>query len=277
MKTEDIVRLALQEDIGDGDHTSLATIPEKATGKAVLLAKDTGIIAGIEIAREVFRQVDRNVEMDVLISDGNSIRKGDKIFLVSGKARSLLTAERTALNFLQRMSGIATFTRTLADKLKGTQARLLDTRKTTACNRTLEKMAVRLGGRYNHRFGLYDMIMIKDNHIDFAGGIDKAVRATHSYLKEKGKNLKIEIEVRNLKELYKVLEIGGVDRIMLDNFTPEDLKKAVGIIDGKYETEASGNINLSNIREYAQTGVDFISVGAVTHQIKSLDLSLKAI
>jgi nicotinate-nucleotide pyrophosphorylase (carboxylating) len=203
MKTEDIVRLALQEDIGDGDHTSLATIPEKATGKAVLLAKDTGIIAGIEIAREVFRQVDRNVEMDVLISDGNSIRKGDKIFLVSGKARSLLTAERTALNFLQRMSGIATFTRTLADKLKGTQARLLDTRKTTACNRTLEKMAVRLGGGYNHRFGLYDMIMIKDNHIDFAGGIDKAVRATHSYLKEKGKNLKIEIEVRNLKELYK--------------------------------------------------------------------------
>jgi nicotinate-nucleotide pyrophosphorylase (carboxylating) len=255
----------------------LATIPEQAEGEAVLLAKDTGIIAGIEVAREVFRQVDRDVKMDVLISDGNSIRKGDKIFLVSGKARSLLTAERTALNFLQRMSGIATFTRTLADKLKGTPARLLDTRKTTACNRTLEKMAVRLGGGYNHRFGLYDMIMIKDNHIDFAGGIEQAISATNQYLKEKEKELKIEIEVRNFEELHEVLHVGSIDRIMLDNFTPEDLKKAVALINGKYETEASGNINSENIRQYAETGVDYISVGALTHQIKSLDLSLKAI
>jgi nicotinate-nucleotide pyrophosphorylase (carboxylating) len=277
MKIEEIVNLALREDIGDGDHTSLATIPEQAEGEAVLLAKDTGIIAGIEVAREVFRQVDRDVKMDVLISDGNSIRKGDKIFLVSGKARSLLTAERTALNFLQRMSGIATFTRTLADKLKGTQARLLDTRKTTACNRTLEKMAVRLGGGYNHRFGLYDMIMIKDNHIDFAGGIEQAISATNQYLKEKEKELKIEIEVRNFEELHEVLHVGSIDRIMLDNFTPEDLKKAVTLINGKYETEASGNINSENIRQYAETGVDYISVGALTHQIKSLDLSLKAI
>lgn len=277
MKIEEIVNLALREDIGDGDHTSLATIPEQAEGEAVLLAKDTGIIAGIEVAREVFRQVDRDVKMDVLISDGNSIRKGDKIFLVSGKARSLLTAERTALNFLQRMSGIATFTRTLADKLKGTPARLLDTRKTTACNRTLEKMAVRLGGGYNHRFGLYDMIMIKDNHIDFAGGIEQAISATNQYLKEKEKELKIEIEVRNFEELHEVLHVGSIDRIMLDNFTPEDLKKAVALINGKYETEASGNINSENIRQYAETGVDYISVGALTHQIKSLDLSLKAI
>jgi nicotinate-nucleotide pyrophosphorylase (carboxylating) len=277
MKIEEIVNLALREDIGDGDHTSLATIPEQSEGEAVLLAKDTGIIAGIEVAREVFRQVDRDVKMDVLINDGNSIRKGDKIFLVSGKARSLLTAERTALNFLQRMSGIATFTRTLADKLKGTQARLLDTRKTTACNRTLEKMAVRLGGGYNHRFGLYDMIMIKDNHIDFAGGIEQAISATNQYLKEKEKELKIEIEVRNFEELHEVLHVGSIDRIMLDNFTPEDLKKAVTLINGKYETEASGNINSENIRQYAETGVDYISVGALTHQIKSLDLSLKAI
>ena len=277
MKIEEIVRLALQEDIGDGDHTSLATIPEQATGKAVLIAKDTGVLAGIEVAREVFRQVDNAVKMEILINDGNTIIKGDQAFIVSGKARSLLTAERTALNFLQRMSGIATFTRNMADELEGTRARLLDTRKTTACNRTLEKMAVKLGGGYNHRFGLYDMIMIKDNHIDFAGGIEQAINATHHYLKEKGKDLKIEIEVRNFEELNEVLRIGAVDRIMLDNFTPEDLKKAVEIIDRRYETEASGNINLETIREYAETGVDYISVGALTHHIKSLDLSLKAI
>ncbi len=277
MQIEEIVELALKEDIGDGDHTSLATIPEEAIGKAVLLAKDNGIIAGIEVVREVFRQVDPSVRMEVLIKDGNTIYEGDKVFYVSGKARSLLTAERTALNFLQRMSGIATFTRKLVDQLEGTHTRLLDTRKTTACNRTVEKMAVRLGGGYNHRFGLYDMIMIKDNHVDFSGGIEKAIKATHNYLKKKEKNLKIEIEVRNFGELDEVLHTGRVDRIMLDNFSPEDLKKAIALIDGKYETEASGNINLGNIREYALTGVNFISVGAVTHQIKSLDLSLKAI
>ncbi|RLD47734.1 MAG: carboxylating nicotinate-nucleotide diphosphorylase [Bacteroidetes bacterium] len=277
MHIEEIVRLALKEDIGDGDHTSLATIPEDATGEAVLTAKDQGIIAGIDVAREVFRQVDSTIRMNVLMDDGSTVKKGDKIFYVSGKARSLLTAERTALNFLQRMSGIATFTRKLANQLEGYPARLLDTRKTTACNRTVEKMAVRLGGGHNHRFGLFDMIMIKDNHVDFSGGIEKAIEATHNYLKSKGKNLKIEIEVRNFDELDEVLRVGGVNRIMLDNFTPDDLKKAVDIIGGAYETEASGNISIDNIRKYAETGVDFISVGALTHQIKSLDLSLKAI
>ncbi len=277
MHIEEIVRLALKEDIGDGDHTSLATIPEDATGEAVLTAKDQGIIAGIDVAREVFRQVDSTIRMNVLMDDGSTVKKGDKIFYVSGKARSLLTAERTALNFLQRMSGIATFTRKLANQLEGYPARLLDTRKTTACNRTVEKMAVRLGGGHNHRFGLFDMIMIKDNHVDFSGGIEKAIQATHNYLKSKGKNLKIEIEVRNFDELDEVLRVGGVNRIMLDNFTPDDLKKAVDIIGGAYETEASGNISIDNIRKYAETGVDFISVGALTHQIKSLDLSLKAI
>jgi len=277
MHIEEIVRLALKEDIGDGDHTSLATIPEDATGEAVLTAKDQGIIAGIDVAREVFRQVDSTIRMNVLMDDGSAVKKGDKIFYVLGKARSLLTAERTALNFLQRMSGIATFTRKLANQLEGYPARLLDTRKTTACNRTVEKMAVRLGGGHNHRFGLFDMIMIKDNHVDFSGGIEKAIQATHNYLKAKGKNLKIEIEVRNFDELDEVLRVGGVNRIMLDNFTPDDLKKAVDIIGGAYETEASGNISIDNIRKYAETGVDFISVGALTHQIKSLDLSLKAI
>ncbi len=277
MHIEEIVRLALKEDIGDGDHTSLATIPEDATGEAVLTAKDQGIIAGIDVAREVFRQVDSTIRMNVLMDDGSAVKKGDKIFYVLGKARSLLTAERTALNFLQRMSGIATFTRKLVNQLEGYPARLLDTRKTTACNRTVEKMAVRLGGGHNHRFGLFDMIMIKDNHVDFSGGIEKAIQATHNYLKAKGKNLKIEIEVRNFDELDEVLRVGGVNRIMLDNFTPDDLKKAVDIIGGAYETEASGNISIDNIRQYAETGVDFISVGALTHQIKSLDLSLKAI
>ncbi len=277
MHIEEIVGLALEEDIGDGDHTSLATIPEEATGEAVLTAKDQGIIAGIDVAREVFRQVDNTINMNILVDDGSAIKKGDKIFYVSGKARSLLTAERTALNFLQRMSGIATFTRKLADQLEGYPAKLLDTRKTTACNRTVEKLAVKLGGGHNHRFGLFDMIMIKDNHIDFSGGIEKAIQATRNYLKVKGKNLKIEIEVRNFDELDEVLRVSGVNRIMLDNFTPDDLKKAVDIIDGQYETEASGNISMDNIRNYARTGVDFISVGAVTHQIKSLDLSLKAI
>jgi nicotinate-nucleotide pyrophosphorylase (carboxylating) len=277
MKIEEIVELALKEDIGDGDHTSLATVPEIAKGKAALIAKDDGILAGIEVAKEVFRQVDRQIEMDILIIDGKPISNGDIIFKVSGKAQSILTAERTALNFLQRMSGIATFTRKLADELDGLPAKLLDTRKTTACNRTIEKMAVQLGGGYNHRFGLYDMIMIKDNHVDFAGGIKNAIEATHDYLKDKGKSLKIEIEVRNFEELNEVLRIGKIDRIMLDNFTPADLRKAIEIIDHAYETEASGNISLNNIRQYAETGVDFISVGALTHQLKSLDLSLKAI
>jgi len=215
--------------------------------------------------------------MEILISDGSQIKKGDQIFVVSGKAQSLLTAERTALNFLQRMSGIATFTRKLADELEGLNTKLLDTRKTTACNRTIEKLAVQLGGGYNHRFGLYDMIMIKDNHVDFAGGIKNAIDATHTYLKARGKNLKIEIEVRSFEELEEVLKVGKIDRIMLDNFSTNDLKKAIKMIDNDYESEASGNISFENIREYAETGVQYISVGALTHQLKSLDLSLKAI
>jgi len=277
MKIEEIVAHALKEDIGDGDHTSLATIPEDARGKAVLIAKDEGILAGISVAQEVFRQVDPLIKTDIFIDDGKLIKKGDKIFIISGKARSLLTAERTALNFLQRMSGIATFTNALAGEIDGLNTKLLDTRKTTACNRTVEKLAVKLGGGYNHRFGLYDMIMIKDNHVDFAGGIQNAIETTRTYLKASKKDLKIEIEVRNFEELNEVLRIGKIDRIMLDNFTPGDLKKAIKIIDHTYETEASGNISFNNIRAYAETGVDFISVGALTHQLKSLDLSLKAI
>ena len=277
MKIEEIVTIALQEDLGDGDHTSLATIPAQAKGKVVLIAKDSGILAGIDVAREVFRQVDAATKMKTFKNDGSEIKKGDEIFTVSGKAQSLLSAERTALNFLQRMSGIATFTSKLANQLVGLNAKLLDTRKTTACNRTVEKLAVKLGGGYNHRLGLYDMIMIKDNHIDFAGGIKNAIYATHNYLNSKGKDLKIEIEVRSFDELDEVLNIGKVNRIMLDNFSPEDLKKAIKLINNKYETEASGNISIENIREYAETGVDFISVGALTHQIKSLDLSLKAV
>lgn len=277
MKIREIVAIALQEDIGDGDHTSLATIPENAKGEAVLIAKEDGIIAGIEVAREVFLQVNKEIKLDVLIQDGSLVTKGDQIFIVSGNARSLLTAERTALNFLQRISGIASFTRELANQLDGLNTKLLDTRKTTAGNRTIEKLAVKIGGGYNHRFGLYDMIMIKDNHVDFAGGIKNAIEATNVYLKTKGKKLKIEIEVRNFEELGEVLSVGDIDRIMLDNFTPDELHKAIKIIDSKYETEASGNISFHNIRQYAETGVDFISVGALTHQIKSLDMSLKAI
>ena len=277
MEVRDIVALALKEDIGDGDHTSLATIPQNALGKAVLIAKETGILAGVEVAKEVFKQVDKNITVDVSIADGKPINNGDQIFIVSGSAQSLLTAERTSLNFLQRMSGIATFTNTLLAEIGGLKAKLLDTRKTTACNRTIEKLAVKIGGGHNHRFGLYDMIMIKDNHVDFAGGIKNAIYETHNYLKKKNKSLKIEIEVRNFEELGEVLDTGKIDRIMLDNFTPAELKKAINIINGAYETEASGNINIDNIRQYAETGVDYISVGALTHQLKSLDMSLKAI
>jgi len=277
MKIEEIVTIALQEDLGDGDHTSLATIPAQTKGKAVLIAKDSGILAGIDVAREVFRQVDAATKMKTFKNDGSEIKKGDEIFTVSGKAQSLLSAERTALNFLQRMSGIATFTSKLANQLVGLNAKLLDTRKTTACNRTVEKLAVKLGGGYNHRLGLYDMIMIKDNHIDFAGGIKNAIYATHNYLNSTGKDLKIEIEVRSFDELNEVLNVGMVNRIMLDNLTPEDLIKAIKLVNNKYETEASGNISIDNIREYAETGVDYISVGALTHQIRSLDMSLKAV
>jgi nicotinate-nucleotide pyrophosphorylase (carboxylating) len=276
MKIKEIVRIALAEDLGDGDHTSLATVPKSAVGEAVLLAKEVGVLAGIELVKEVFLQVDDKIEIDVFIGDGSKIAPGDEVLRVRGSSQSILSAERTALNFIQRMSGIATFTSEIVAKIDGLNTKLLDTRKTTACNRTVEKMAVKIGGGENHRFGLFDMIMIKDNHVDFAGGIKNAVEATRKYLKEKNKNLKIELEVRNFDELRQAMEVGGIDRVMLDNFTPDELKKALEIVDGKYETEASGGISIDTIRDFALTGVEFISVGALTHQIKSLDLSLKA-
>ncbi|MBC8321402.1 MAG: carboxylating nicotinate-nucleotide diphosphorylase [Bacteroidetes bacterium] len=273
----DLIIHALAEDLGDGDHTSIATIPAQAKGKVELIAKDEGIIAGVEVASMVFNQLDNDLIIDVLIEDGTPIKPGDKVMIIEGSSRSLLSAERTALNFIQRMSGIATFTNMVCNQIADLNTKLLDTRKTTPCNRVVEKLAVRLGGGTNHRFGLFDMIMIKDNHVDFAGGISNAINSTQNYLKEKDKKLKIEIEVRDFDELNEVIENGGVDRIMLDNFSPDDLRKAIEIIDQRYETETSGGITINNIRNYAETGVDFISVGALTHQIKSLDLSLKTI
>jgi len=272
-----LIERAFEEDLGDGDHTSLATIPSDAKGKVELLAKDVGIVAGVEVASMVFKQLDNNLKVNVFIEDGAKIKPGDIILTIEGSSQSLLSAERTALNFIQRMSGIATYTNKVCEVIKGLNTKLLDTRKTTPYNRVVEKLAVRLGGGTNHRFGLYDMIMIKDNHVDFAGGINNAIESTQNYLKEKGKDLKIEIEVRDFDELNKVIEHGGVDRVMLDNFTPDNLEKAVRLINGKFETEASGGITMKNIRAYAETGVDFISVGALTHQISSLDLSLKTI
>lgn len=276
MTIKEIIKQSLAEDIGKGDHTSLATIPLIMPGNACLLVKENGIIAGIRIAKQVFKQVDDKLMFKQLIEDGSKIKFSDVAFLVEGSASSILTAERTALNFLQRMSGIATFTRKVMDKLSGLNTKILDTRKTTPLLRALEKEAVKLGGGTNHRMGLYDMIMIKDNHIDFAGGINEAVNLVHNYLNRNKLDLKIEIEVRNFDELDQVLKAGKIDRIMLDNFRPENLAKAIQLIDKKYETEASGGISLNNIREYAETGVDYISVGALTHQIKSLDMSLKA-
>ena len=277
MNIDTIIKNALLEDLRDGDHTSMATIPKHAIGKAVLVAKEAGIIAGIELAQKVFLAVDSGILFKALKCDGDKINIGDKIFEVSGKSISILSAERLALNFMQRMSGIATATSKIVHIVEGTKTRILDTRKTTPNLRTLEKEAVRLGGGENHRMGLYDMIMIKDNHIDFAGGIVKAIEACHQYLKANSKQLKIEIEVRNFEELQEVLDYGKVDRIMLDNFTPGDMKIALDKIDQQFETEASGGINIENIRAYAETGVDYISVGALTHHIKSLDLSLKAL
>ncbi len=274
VKVSELIKQSLIEDLGDGDHTSLSTIPKNALGKVKLIAKDIGIVAGVEVAKMVFLQVDNSLEVKVFINDGSAIKPGDLIMNIKGKSRSLLSAERTALNFIQRMSGIATYTNKIHGKIADLNTKLLDTRKTTPCNRIVEKLAVRMGGGTNHRFGLYDMIMIKDNHVDFAGGIVNAIESTNNYLNEHGKNLKIEIEVRNFDELNEVLTHGGVDRIMLDNFTPEQLKEAINLIDGRYETEASGGITIDTIRSYALTGVDFISVGALTHQISSLDLSL---
>jgi len=277
MNIDKHIQAALAEDIGDGDHSSLATIPAEAQGKAHLLIKEKGIIAGIEIAKKVFHFVDANIVFKPFIEDGSAVDVGDIAFEVQGKSSSLLTAERLALNYMQRMSGIATKTNFYVNLLKGLNTKVLDTRKTTPLLRELEKHSVKLGGGENHRFGLYDMIMIKDNHIDFAGGISQAIDATHKYLKEKNKDLKIEIEVRDFNELKQVMTHGNIHRIMLDNFTPKDIRKALKIINNKYETEASGGITEDSIRAYAETGVDYISVGALTHHIRSLDMSLKAI
>ncbi len=271
------IQLALKEDVGDGDHTSLACVPETARGEAVLVAKEAGVLAGIEVAGMVYRLVDAGTVFTALKQDGDRVQVGDRVWTVSGASRSILTAERLSLNYVQRMSGIATHTRRLVDMLAGTRTTLLDTRKTTPNNRVFEKMAVRIGGGSNHRFGLFDMILIKDNHIDFAGGVAEAVQAAQDYLKANGLQLPIEVEVRNMDELETVLRHGGVQRIMLDNFTVPELKKAVEHIGGRYETEASGGITEATLKDYASSGVDFISVGSLTHHVASLDLSLKAV
>ncbi len=275
-RLQTFIRLALQEDVADGDHSSLAAIPADAQNQAQLLVKDEGILAGVELAWKIFHEVDPSLRMEVHLQDGAQITHGDVAFTIHGKAQSILTAERLVLNCMQRMSGIATYTKSLCKLIEGTKAKLLDTRKTTPNFRMMEKWAVLIGGGTNHRFGLYDMIMLKDNHVDYAGGIEKAISATHRYLASTGKLLKIEIETRNLAEVKQVLEVGGVNRIMLDNFEVPLLREAVELIKGAFETEASGGITEETIRAVAETGVDFISVGALTHSNRSLDLSLKA-
>ena len=271
-----LIDLSFAEDIGDGDHTTLCCIPEDAMGKSHLLIKEDGVLAGVKVAKRVFNRFDPTMQVEVLIQDGARVKKGDIAMVVTGKVRSLLQTERLMLNIMQRMSGIATMTAVYVDRLKGTHTHVLDTRKTTPGMRMLEKQAVKIGGGMNHRIGLFDMILLKDNHVDFAGGIENAINRCHEYLKEKGLDLKIEIEVRNFDELQRVLNCGGVNRIMLDNFTVADTKKAVAMIGGKYETESSGGITLDTIRDYAEAGVDFVSVGALTHSVKGLDMSFKA-
>lgn len=271
-----LIDLAFAEDIGDGDHTTLCCIPADAMGKSHLLIKEDGILAGVEVAKEVFRRFDPDLKVEVLIGDGAEVKKGDIAMVVSGRVRSLLQTERLMLNIMQRMSGIATMTHRYVERLKGTGTRVLDTRKTTPGMRMLEKQAVKIGGGCNHRIGLFDMILLKDNHVDFAGGITNAIDRCHKYLKEKNLDLKIEIEVRNFDELQQVLDHGGVDRVMLDNFSVEDTRKAVKMVDHRFETESSGGITFDTIRDYAECGVDFISVGALTHSVKGLDMSFKA-
>lgn len=271
------IPLWFAEDIGDGDHTTLSCIPADAVGKSQLIIKENGVLAGVEVAKEIFKAFDPELKMTVFINDGAEVKYGDIAFVVEGKIRSLLQTERLMLNIMQRLSGVATRTAEYQKRLEGTKTKVLDTRKTTPGLRMLEKYAVAIGGGKNHRIGLFDMILLKDNHVDFAGGIEQAITRAKEYLKAKGKNLKIEIEVRNFDELNQVLEVGGVDRIMLDNFSVEDTKKAVEIIGGRYETESSGGITLDTLRDYAECGVDYISVGALTHSVKSLDMSFKAV
>lgn len=272
---DELIDLAFAEDIGDGDHTTLCCIPDTAMGKSRLLIKEPGILAGVEIARKIFHRFDPDLKMTVYIEDGTAVKPGDVAFVVEGRVQSLLQTERLMLNVMQRMSGIATMTHRYVKKLEGLHTRILDTRKTTPGMRMLEKEAVKIGGGVNHRIGLFDMILLKDNHVDFAGGIENAISRCHDYLKAKGKDLKIEIEVRNLDELKEVMRVGGVDRIMLDNFSPELTREAVKIVGGKYEIESSGGITFDTIRDYAESGVDFVSVGALTHSVKGLDMSFK--
>lgn len=271
-----LIDLAFAEDIGDGDHTTLCCIPEDAMGKSHLLIKEDGILAGIDVAKRVFAKFDPTLKVEVLIEDGAKVKVGDIAMVVSGKVRSLLQTERLMLNIMQRMSGIATMTHKYVERLKGTRTHVLDTRKTTPGMRILEKQAVKIGGGMNHRIGLFDMILLKDNHVDFAGGIKNAIERCHNYLKEKSLDLKIEIEVRNFIEIQQVIDCGGVDRIMFDNFSVDDTRTAVEMIAGRFETESSGGITFDTIRQYAECGVDYISVGALTHSVKGLDMSFKA-
>ena len=272
---DELIKLAITEDLGDGDHTSAACIPASAQGRMKLLVKQEGLLAGVEVAGRVFRMIDPSVSMTVAIADGRPVKAGDVAFYVTGTVRSLLQAERIVLNIMQRMSGVATQTAEYVKKLDGLKTRVLDTRKTTPGLRLLDKLAVKLGGGENHRIGLFDMILIKDNHIDFSGGIENALQNVQAYLRRTGRQLPVEIEARSLQDIQTVLRIGGVQRIMLDNFSLADTRKAVALIAGRYETESSGCITLQTVRDYAECGVDFVSVGALTHQIKSLDMSLK--
>jgi nicotinate-nucleotide pyrophosphorylase (carboxylating) len=274
---DELIRLAFKEDIGDGDHTTLSTIPATARGKVQLIVKEEGILAGVEVALQIFHTFDPDLTVTVFIPDGSEVKYGDIAFTVEGKVQSLLQTERLVLNVMQRMSGIATTTHKYVQRLKGTKTRILDTRKTTPGMRMLEKEAVKIGGGENHRIGLFDMILLKDNHVDFAGGIENAIVRAKEYLFKEGKQIPIEIEVRNFDELNKVLKTGKVDRIMLDNFSVENTRKAVELVNGRYKLESSGGITYDTIRDYAETGVDYISVGALTHSIKSLDMSLKAV
>lgn len=277
LNLKDFIKNAIAEDVGDGDHTALSTIPLETQGKAKLLVKEAGVLAGVKLALEIFNQIDTNLQVSTFFNDGDEVKVNDVVFIVSGSTHSILLAERLVLNCMQRMSGIATLTNRLVKLVEPFGVKLLDTRKTTPGLRMLEKWAVRIGGGVNHRMGLYDMILIKDNHVDYAGGIKQAINAANLYLKENNKSLEIEIEVRNMQELEEVLEVGNIQRIMLDNFSPEVLTTAVKLINNRFKTEASGGITESNILEYANTGVNYISMGALTHSVKSLDLSLKAI
>lgn len=274
---DDLLELAFAEDIGDGDHTTLSTIPAEAMGKSKLLIKETGIVSGVDMALKVLNKLDPSIRTEIFISDGSEVKPGDIVFISEGPVRSLLIAERTMLNIMQRMSGVATMTRKYQDRLAGLKTKVLDTRKTTPGMRIMEKEAVKTGGGENHRIGLFDMILIKDNHIDFAGGLEKAVERAKQYCEKTGRNLKIEVEARTLDDVRKLAEMADVDRIMFDNFTPELTREAVKIVAGRKETESSGGITLDNLRDYGETGVDYISVGALTHSVKGLDMSFKAI